>query len=380
MKKIAIIGGGIGGLCAAIALQQKGFDAQVYEKVPQLKALGAGISLSANAVLALRKIKLDKELILAGHVLRHMRVLNEKGKHIAHTNLEPVEHEFGAVNFSIHRAVLHEILMEYLTPGSLLLGKALSSFQQDEKSVNCTFEDGTKVKADTMIAFDGIHSAVRRQLLPKSKTRYAGYTCWRAIIDYVPKGWKDHQATETWGRNGRFGIVPIGNGKLYWFATANAPEQDKSMQSFGVKELMEHFRNFHAPVGEILSHTQDEQLIWNDIVDLRPIDTYAFDRVALAGDAAHATTPNMGQGACMAIEDAIVLANLLEKHEVKEAFSKYEKQRMKRTHAIVKSSYALGRAAQWENKLLAKVRNMALRLIPESIQQKQIRQLYNVEL
>lgn len=380
MKKIAIIGGGIGGLCAAIALQQKGFDAQVYEKAPQLKALGAGISLSANAVLALRQISLDKEMIEAGHVLRHMRILDENGKHIAHTNLEPVEREFGAVNFSIHRAVLHEILMEHLTPGSLHLDKALNRFQQDEKSVHCTFEDGTKVKAGAMIAFDGIHSAVRKQLMPDLKIRYAGYTCWRAIIDYVPEGWKDHQATETWGRNGRFGIVPIGNGKLYWFATANAPEQDERMQSFRVRELIEHFRNFHAPVGEILCHTQDEQLIWNDIVDLRPIDTYAFDRVALAGDAAHATTPNMGQGACMAIEDAIVLANLLEKHEVKEAFSRYEKQRMKRTHSIVNSSYQLGKVAQWENKVLTKVRNTAFRLIPESIQQKQIRQLYNVEL
>ncbi|MEK6480730.1 FAD-dependent monooxygenase [Catalinimonas sp. 4WD22] len=380
MKKIAIIGGGIGGLCAAIALQQKGFDAQVYEKALQLKAVGAGISLSANAVLALRKISLDKEMIEAGHVLRHMRILDENGKHIAHTNLEPVEREFGALNFSIHRAVLHEILMEHLTPGSLHLGKTLSNFQQDEKSISCIFEDGTEVEADAIVAFDGIHSAVRKQLLPKSRTRYAGYTCWRAIIDYIPEGWKDHQATETWGRNGRFGIVPIGNGKLYWFATANAPEQDRRMQTFGVKELTAHFKTYHAPVGEILSRTQDEQLIWNDIVDLEPLKQYAFGNIVLAGDAAHATTPNMGQGACMAIEDAIVLANLLEKYEVKEAFSGYEKQRIKRIHTIVKSSYELGRVAQWENKVLTKVRNTAFRLIPESIHQKQIRQLYNVEL
>ncbi|MDF9801204.1 2-polyprenyl-6-methoxyphenol hydroxylase-like FAD-dependent oxidoreductase [Catalinimonas alkaloidigena] len=380
MKKIAIIGGGIGGLCAAVALQQKGFDAQVYEKAPQLKAVGAGISLSANAVLALRQIKLDEPLIQAGNILRHMRILDEKGKQIADTNLEPVEREFGAVNFSIHRAILHEILMEHLTPGSLHLGKALSSFQQHKQVMRCTFEDGAEVSADAVIAFDGIHSAVRKQLLPELDIRYAGYTCWRAIIDYVPEGWEGHQATETWGRNGRFGIVPIGHGKLYWFATANAPEQDQRMRFFGVQELRKHFESYHAPIDDILSHTRDEHLIWNDIIDLKPIPQYAFGRVALAGDAAHATTPNMGQGACMAIEDAMVIANLLERYGVEEAFQRYESQRMKRTHTIVKSSYQLGKVAQWENKLLAKLRNIAFRLIPVSVQQKQIRQVYNVKL
>lgn len=380
MKNIAIIGGGIGGICAAIALKRKGIEVHVYEKAPVLKEVGAGISLSANAVMALRQIGLDQELIQVGHILKYMHVLDQKGRQITATNLEPVEKEFKTVNFSIHRAVLHDILRSHLPAENLHLGKAIKSCTQQAKGVHISFEDGSVAEADALLAFDGIHSTVRKQLLPQSELRYAGYTCWRAIIDYVPEGWQAHQATESWGKAGRFGMVPIGNDKLYWFATANAPAQDARMRAFGVKELQQHFKAYHAPVGDILAHTQDEQLLWNDIIDLKPINQYAFGRIVLAGDAAHATTPNMGQGACMAIEDAIVLANLLKKLEPEAAFFQYEKMRMSRARQIVYTSHQLGKVSQWEHPLLCTLRNTAFRLIPPSVQLQQIRKVYRVQL
>lgn len=380
MKKILIIGGGIGGLCAAIALQRKGFDAQVYEKAPTIKALGAGLSLSVNAVLALRQIGLDQELIAAGQELRYMRIPDSRGKLISQTDMAPVAQSFGAANFSIHRAVLHDILINHLQEGSLHLGKAFTHVTQDKSKVTVDLEDGTQVVGDTLLAFDGIHSAVRKQLLPQVRPRYAGYTCWRAVIDGMPQAMQEDQATETWGKAGRFGIVPLKGGKIYWFATVNAPQQNARMQSFGIKELKAHFKEYHLPIPEILSRTQDAQLIWNDIIDLKPIDQYVFGRVALAGDAAHATTPNMGQGACMAIEDAAVLANLLATQAVEKALQQYEVQRMKRTQQIVRTSYQLGKVAQWENPILQTLRNAAFRRMPTSVQQQQIRKLYEVSL
>lgn len=379
MKKIIIIGGGIGGLCAAIALQKKGIEAHVYEKVSQLKGIGAGITLSINAVKALQKVGLDKALLESGQALQRMRILNERGNKIAETDLTPVAQKYGTTNFSIHRAVLHERLLAHLQAGTLHCGKAFASLSQDDEKVQVQFEDGTTAEGDALLAFDGIHSAVRKQLLPTAQLRYSGYTCWRAVIDYAPEAGTG-QATETWGRGKRFGVVPVGNGKLYWFATANAKENDPTMKSMGTKALSDYFSDFHQPVGEILNITRNEQLIWNDIIDLKPIRQYTFGRVALAGDAAHATTPNMGQGAGMAIEDAIVLARLLSEHKPESGLKLYEKLRIRRTHNIVKSSYQLGSVAQWENAWLRSVRNAAFRKIPVSVQEKQMRKLYEVAL
>lgn len=378
MKKVIIIGGGIGGLCAAIALQRRGVEAHVYEKVPKIKALGAGIILSVNAVLALRQIGLDEALQRAGQALKSMQIADEKGRTIAETNLHNIAKKYNTTNVSIHRAVLHQILLNAMQAGTLHCGKAFASLEQDKNSVHVNFEDGTSAQAHVLLAFDGIHSAVRQYLLPNVKLRYSGYTCWRAVINYVPEAGQ-YRALESWGRGRRFGIVPLDNGKLYWFATANARENDAVMRRMGAEDLKSYFSDFHHPVEEILGLTRDEEVIWNDIVDFKPIHRYTFGQVALAGDAAHATTPNMGQGAGMAIEDAAVLARLLsERGSV--VLKEYEQLRMKRTQAIVRKSYQLGSLAQWENPWLRSVRNATLRLIPPSLQEKQMRQLYEVNL
>lgn len=379
MKKIIIIGGGIGGLCAANALQKKGIESHVYEKVPEIKGVGAGITLSINAVLALRRAGLDEPILRAGQELQRMCILNEQGKTIAHTDLLPLAKQYGTSNVSIHRANLHEILIDRLQTGSLHTGKVFSRCIEEGEGLVVEFTDGTKTTGDALLAFDGIHSTVRGQFMPHAQIRYAGYTCWRAVIDYIPENASTH-STESWGKGKRFGIVPLSNGKVYWFATVNAPANDPTMKHMDAVDLRKLFSSFHDPVADILRHTSDDQLIWNDIIDLQPISRYAFGRVALGGDAAHATTPNLGQGAGMAIEDAITVARLLSENEAKEALQLYEKARIKRTHDIVNTSYRLGAVGQWENKLLRSVRNVAFRMIPVSAQEKQMRQLYEVDL
>ncbi|WKN33578.1 FAD-dependent monooxygenase [Porifericola rhodea] len=380
MKKIAIIGGGIGGLCAAIALQQKGFEVHVYEKAPQLKALGAGITISVNAVKGLATLGLDHKLLEAGYPLKNMYVLDEKGRKLAHTYLPPLEKKYGAFNFSIHRAALHKVLIQDLQAGTLHLNKSFTGVEQNSDSVKISFADGSQSEADLLIAYDGIHSAVREQLMPTVKPRYAGYTCWRAVIDYVPEVIGEHQASETWGPKGRFGIVPLAKHKLYWYATVNAPEGSSAMKNLSAKDLIAHFVNYHTPITDILEHSRDEQIILNDIIDLKPIPQYTFGKIVLAGDAAHATTPNMGQGACMAIEDAIILANLLKKFEVDEALAEFEKRRITRTHKIVKNSSMLGKVSQWEHGAAIYLRNLLLRATPAYIQSKQLEALYRVDL
>jgi 2-polyprenyl-6-methoxyphenol hydroxylase-like FAD-dependent oxidoreductase len=242
------------------------------------------------------------------------------------------------------------------------------------------FEDGTTHATDYLIACDGVHSTVRKKLLPQSQTRYSGYTCWRAVID-TPSNLKLYETSETWGKGSRFGIVPLANEKLYWFACINAQKNDPLLREYKVPDLLTYFSNYHAPVSDILKRTKNEQLIWGDIIDLKPLKKFAFGKIVLAGDAAHATTPNMGQGACMAIEDAAVLSNCLDEYStVEEAFEKFEEKRIPRTTKIVNDSWTIGKVAQLENGILTSLRNTMIRFTPPSVSERQVKFLTDVSL
>jgi len=210
--------------------------------------------------------------------------------------------------------------------------------------------------------------------LPECKPRYAGYTCWRAVIDATPGDLNLDTVSETWGKAGRFGIVPLTNNRIYWFACINAPQYDLSKKEYTVKDLQNHFKGYHQPIPKLLSLTKDSQLIWSDIIDLEPLKQFAFDNVLLMGDAAHATTPNMGQGACMAIEDAVILSNMLGNNEdVKSTFKHFELRRINRTTKIVEGSWRVGQLAQLDNALLIGLRNIALQLTPPRVAEKQMK-------
>lgn len=379
---IAISGGGIGGLSLAIALQRKDFDVKVYESAPILKPLGAGIVLAANAVKALVDIGIGEEVLQAGRVIRKLRIKSKQGNILSEVDAEEVNARFGYVNnFAIHRADLHQVLISLLNPGSLITNKECIDFKQNNHGIAINFSDGTEAHADYLIACDGIHSAIRKKLVPDSTPRYAGYTCWRAVIDNPPNGFNVEETTETWGRNGRFGIVPLTNGRVYWFACINTSENNPVMQSYTPGHLLNHFKNFHNPVAEIIQSTRNDQLIWNDILDIKPLKKFAFGKIVLLGDAAHATTPNMGQGACMAIEDAAVLSNCIAStKDVEKAFLNYEEKRIVRTTSIVNRSWQMGKIAQLANPLLIALRNAAFRVTPPKAVQKQMEFLYDVSL
>lgn len=376
--KIAIAGAGIAGLTTAIALNKKGFDVTVYEAAPQLKAVGAGISLSANAIKALEVLGVKNSVVAKGHFLEKLSILNHKGKVLTSTNSAQLKTVFGDDNFAIKRSDLHEVLLSFLKPNQLVLNKKMVDIEQEQSQVKITFEDGTHEQFSGLIAADGIHSVARKKYVGHNKPRYAGYTCWRGLVQHT--GVKLNGASETWGAKGRFGIVPLPDDYIYWFACVNAKEQCERYKQFSITDLENHFQGYHQPIPTILSQTQKQHVIWNDIIDHEPINQYAYGNVVLIGDAAHATTPNMGQGACMGIEDAVVLADELAKNNHPEtAFKQFEKRRLKRTHDIVNKSWQLGKVAQLDNPVLIAVRNLALQLTPKSVNQNQLKKLYEVD-
>ena len=374
---ISIVGGGIAGLTAAIALEKTGLSPVVFEAAATVEPLGAGLVLASNAMKALKELGIAEAIMKKGSLLDSFTINDQSGKPIFKKNSEDIKLAYGLDNFAIHRAELHQALLSHLKEVPVHTNMRALSANQDEQGVRITFEDGTVHASDYLIVADGIHSPIRQALAPGSIPRYAGYTCWRAVIDGIDLDL--HDAYETWGHKGRFGYVPMDGKKLYWFACINAPQQSPVMKPYGIAALFAQFKNFHTPIPKIISSTKDENLIWNDIMDLKPLKQYAFGKIVLIGDAAHATTPNLGQGACMAIEDAVILAREMNKnHNYTEAFKNYEKRRLKRTHYIIKTSRLMGRIAQIENIPVGNLRNTILRVLPSNFNDKQIKALYDI--
>lgn len=374
---ITILGGGIAGLTTAIALQKINLNPTVFEASPELKPVGAGLGLGINAMMALDALGIRDQITARGRMLPAFSLYDQAGRKILRTDSAALSRKYGENNFTIHRAALHECLLEQVGAENVHLSKRAVDLEIGKHSVTLRFADGSSHSTEYLIVADGIHSPIRQKLLPTAVPRYSGYTCWRSVMDLSAMQWDE--ASETWGPNGRFGIVPLADNKTYWFACINSPQNSEKARRFGTQDLLERFGHYHEPIPEILRHTDDEKLIWNDIVDLKPIKRFAFGRVLLTGDAAHATTPNMGQGACQAIEDAATLGQCIAKgSDMFEAFLEFEKRRLKRTRWITNTSWRLGKMAQLENPLLASLRNQALRLTPASAAERQLKKLAEV--
>jgi 2-polyprenyl-6-methoxyphenol hydroxylase-like FAD-dependent oxidoreductase len=379
MADFLIIGAGIGGLAAAQALLQLGHQVRVYEAAAELREIGAGVVLGANAMRALDELGLHAAVRPAGTPLTTVRLLDEHGRVLNRADTTAFTERLGYDNLGILRADLQREMLRALPPSVVQLGHRLARFEQTDTHVTAFFENGTQATAETLIAADGIRSRVRRQLLPASQPRYAGYTCWRAMVQADIPGLPTTGSSETWGRAGRFGLVPVADGRLYWFACLNSPAPNNpAFRAYQVADLQRHFAGFHAPIPQVLAATTDADLLWGDLYDLAPLATFAFGRVLLLGDAGHATTPNLGQGAGMAVEDAAVLARCLCQGpaDLPAAFRAFDQQRRPRTRRIVEQSRQLGMLAQFTPPWLAPLRNAALAAVPDWLTARQMAWLY----
>lgn len=381
MEKVIIIGAGIGGLCTAIALQKLGYEVNVYEKFEEVKKLGAGILLQPNTIKALRKIGIAEEVNSKGFLLNALEVKLANGDKMGDLSVQKQIEATGEGTRSFHRAELHEVLLSLLQEGTVHLRKECKQIEQTDKGVKVLFKDLTVIEGDVLVGADGIHSIVRDTVTSIAKMRYAGYTCWRSVVEVPQEVMDELNGTvyESWGKGVRFGTVPLSNNRVYWFACKNALENDEKMKEVGKKELLAIFGNFHEPVKQVLELTQDDQILWNDIIDIKPLKRFHFGKVILLGDAAHAMTPNMGQGAGQSIEDAAVLMACLEQQkDVEKAFETYSTKRVKRTTMIVNQSELIGKVGQWENGLLTGLRNFVMKTFPQD-GVKQMEKVYNIE-
>ena len=216
-----IVGGGIGGLCAAGSLQRVGIDVRVYEVAPALKPVGAGIMMAPNAMRVFENLGIADAVKACGVSLKRLVVSDQRGRVLQTMDGQVIERKFGNPITAIHRADLHRILLERLEGDVVRLGRRCVACHQTAERVVAAFEDGSEESGDFLVGADGLRSVVRQALFPSARLRYAGQTCWRGVLmTSLPDGSFD-TSTERWGCGLRVGFLPIGGGKVYWYATAN---------------------------------------------------------------------------------------------------------------------------------------------------------------
>jgi 2-polyprenyl-6-methoxyphenol hydroxylase-like FAD-dependent oxidoreductase len=380
---VLIQGAGIGGLTLAIALQQRGYAVRLVERSASLSEVGAGIWMATNPMQVFERLGLAEKIVDAGWIVRFLRLQDSKSGDIQTTDMSAIAKKFGFETVALHRAVLQRILFEQLLPDSVFFGREVHSFVERGDSVSVKVSDDFSCQASVLVGADGINSQIRNQAGLGGEKRYSGSSSYRAIAreaNILPAN-ADHDGYEIWAKGCRVGFSKINASDYYWYMTFDAPAGEAS----STKEIRSHAeRLFHLHFPQwigLLQHTRPEGILRTDLADLKPLPRWSTGRVGLIGDAAHATTPNLGQGGAMAVEDAFALADSFGKTGINGiAFEQFEQRRRKKVNWTVSTSWSMGRMCHIGNPLVRSLRNAALKHTPKRVTEKQIERLYSLEV
>ena len=335
-----IIGAGIGGLTAAIALHRAGFDVAVYERMEQFSPVGAGIVLAPNAIQLLARVGVD--INSAGYPIASMRVRDVKGRTIQQSDFRRFSTNIGNP-FAFDRAELHRVLLNSLPANFVQLGRPYSAVER-------------RGAEEILIGADGIYSEVRTAVMGAVRpVRYSGQTCWRGLC-------ANPGVTETfeaWGGATRIGVVPLKGDRIYVFLVKECASGMPREHSLAA--IRDEFAKFADPVPAVLDSLDCVHLLHHDLEELTT-PVWGRGRTLLIGDAAHAMTPNLGQGAGMAIEDAVVLPKVIRSANPADELRQL---RHERVSQLQRSSRLLGKLAHWQRPWACGLRDTLLRAIPQ---------------
>jgi len=340
---ILVAGAGIGGLAAAVALRAAGHETLLIERAPEIRELGAGITVQINGMRALRRLGVADRVASRGAVIREASIRTWDGTVLSTDPLADLAIEYGTPCVGIHRGRLQGALLEAATEHGLVLGKAITGVSQDSSGVTVSLDDGSTRRGSLLVGADGIRSTVRAALHGRTDPDYAGYSIWRAICAR-PASVPADIIRVYWGPSCRFGFVPISATEVYWYCTQVEPEHGLQPDDV-VASLRARHQGWDSPVTELIAATDPAALFRTAIADRPALPSWGLGRVTLLGDAAHPMTPNLGQGACQALEDAVALASCLSAHgaDPVAALREYERLRMPRAHRVVEIARDLGR-------------------------------------
>ncbi len=379
-EKIIIVGAGIGGLSAGICLKEAGFSVRLLERFDEVREVGAGILLAPNASSVLYERGLGTNLEAVSAPMTDFEIRSWRGKVFVNRKFDAEEWQGPAR--MIHRAALQGVLLDAVGRENVELSAQAVGYEPGENAATVVLEDGRRVIGRAVIGADGVHSKIREAIQGKGELQYHGYTCWRGITEsFEHPDFDFGMLMEIHGPGLRTGMGYIDEDRVYWWATANRPEGQRDELQSVKSDLLTTYREFPDFFHAMIEATPVEQVLRNDIHDRRPTNQWGQGAVTLLGDAAHPMAPNVGQGACSAIEDAAVLARCLEQYDApEEAFRLYERIRQPRTADLQKISKQFGTVGQWKNPLVVWLRELSMVLTPHSVMQRQQRRIWDYDV
>lgn len=336
---VVIIGAGMGGLTTGIALKKFGHQVRIFEQTEKILPVGAAISLWSNGVKCLNYLGLtDKIAKLGGQMDDLAYVDGLTGDVMTQFSLLPLIEEVGQRPYPVARADLQNMLMDEFGRDQIYLGKKMVSLEDKADYVEVHFADGSSTQADLLIGADGTHSLTRAYVLGQQvQRRYAGYVNWNGLVEISEDLAPAQQWTTYVGEGKRASLMPVADGKFYFFLDVPLPAGLDNNRDEYKKLLKQYFVDWCQPVQQLIERLDPQKTNRVEIHDIEPFTQFYKGRVVILGDAAHSTTPDIGQGGCQAMEDAIYLARSLQINTlgVEDALRRYQNKRNERANELV---------------------------------------------
>lgn len=362
--RVLIAGGGISGITLAALLERQGHSIDLIERGETWNSGGGGITLTLNGMKLLNEIGIGHSIESVGNPINKIKITDSNDKLLSVFDLSNYSADY-AKTVTIQRKELHKLLAGMLQQTNVLFGKTCNTIHRSDTDMHVHFNDGSYADYDLIAGCDGMYSAVRNSYFKEQNIDYAGYVCWRFVVNTSEELQHIDSLKEMWGRGRRFGIVPLNKNQFHCFASLSTdrPEQYKNT---GNAELRNLFSVFKGVVPELLSCLTDETVVYFNRLENLQTGSWVKDNVVLIGDAAHGMTPNLTQGASMAIEDAVCLSNLLNSgNDVKSCLNSFYSERKQRTLSIQRKSDWLGKIGQISSPLLSSIRNICWQQLPD---------------
>ncbi|KGT48231.1 FAD-dependent urate hydroxylase HpxO [Acinetobacter sp. HR7] len=336
---ITIIGAGMAGLTTGIALKKFGHQVSIYEQAEQILPVGAAISLWSNGVKCLNYLGLTEHVAKLGGQMDNLAYVDGlTGDVMTQFSLYPLIEEVGQRPYPVSRAELQNMLMDAFGREDIHLGKKMVALVDDGQQVTVRFADGSEVQTELLVGADGTHSMTRAYVLgEKVERRYAGYVNWNGLVEISPDLAPADQWTTFVGEGKRASLMPVADHRFYFFFDVPLPaglENDRSQYKVLLKE---YFKGWCPQVQHLIDAIDEQRTNRVEIHDIEPFTDFYKGNVVIVGDAAHSTTPDIGQGGCQAMEDAIYLARALQINTLglQDSLRRYQNKRNERANELV---------------------------------------------